>query len=145
MSVFTNYNNLSEQKVKELEEIRKCAAIGRVLLPKYNANGDYFKYDYADNNELGLKVVGCCYLGAALIGKEGLHSPEYKAPFLHWTVLSHRFWMQTGQDYRGFGVSEQNEIHDEIAIISDTKGHDAADEFVRELININLDRLGLLG
>jgi hypothetical protein len=134
------YNELSIREINELEDIRQCAEKGKAILPEHNNNvGAYFVYE----NHVPVKA---CYLGCALIGKEGLHDVKYehnyyKVPYLNWSVLCHRSWMQTGQGYRGFGYSLQNELHDEICKISDEKGFEAADKFVKRIINFNKKRL----
>jgi hypothetical protein len=134
------YNDLNIRRINELEEIRKCAEKGRAILPEHNNNGGtYFVYE----NHIPIKA---CYLGCALVGKEGLHDVKhehnyYKAPYLNWGVLAHYSYMQTGQGYRGFSNVEQNELHDEICAISDKKGFEAADRFVKRIINFNKKRL----
>lgn len=121
----------SSNDIEELKQIIEFAKTGKSIIKKHNKNKEsYFIY----RKDI---PVSACYLGCALIGKEGLHSikeQKYLAPFLHWKVLRTTSYMQTGQNYRGFAYPNQNDLHDKICNISDELGFDETEKFLLEFI-----------
>jgi hypothetical protein len=57
--------DLTTDEIAQLEDIQRCAAIGRQRVPTELQNGEY------DRTNEKHEITACCYFGAAMIGKTG--------------------------------------------------------------------------